>query len=155
MANTRTAWDALFATMLQQHEATESTAWGKRCLAFEGEPFALMYRDGLAVRVNGRALVDALKIEGSTEFDPLNPEEATMTRPGWVRLPASSFAQWERYAVAALGAAREARWKNVSWQVPQASAAPEAPSATPSSADSLSERAKAALSESKLSLSKD
>ena len=153
MANARSACDALFATM-QQHGATDSSAWGKRCLAFEGEPFAMMSRDGLAVRVNGRALADALKIEGSTEFDPVNPDEATMTRPGWVRLPAASFGQWERYAVAALEAAREARWKNVSWQVPP-STTTEVVAATPSSADSLAERAKAALSGSKLGLSKD
>jgi hypothetical protein len=153
MANARSAADALFAK-LQQHEATESSAWGKRCLAFEGEPFAMMHRDGLAVRINGRHLTDALKIEGSIEFDPVNPEEATMTRPGWVRLPAAAFGQWERYAVAALEAAREARWKNVSWQVPQASTT-EVAAATPSSADSLAERAKAALAASKLGLSTD
>jgi hypothetical protein len=153
MANARSACDALFAAM-QRHEATESSAWGKRCLAFEGEPFAMMHRDGFVVRVNGRALADALKIEGSTEFDPVNPEEATMTRPGWVRLPASSFGLWERYAIAALEAAREARWKNVSWQVPTV-ASTEIEAATPSSADSLAERAKAALSGSTLGLSKD
>lgn len=154
MANARSACDALFATMLQQHEATESSAWGKRCLAFEGEPFALMHRDGFAVRVNGRALADALGIDGSVEFDPLNPDEATMTRPGWVRLPASAFGHWERFAVAALEAAREARWKNVSWQLPlTAPATVEA--AAPSSPDSLSARAKAALAASSLTLSKD
>ncbi|MCI1711197.1 MAG: hypothetical protein LKM32_00950 [Chiayiivirga sp.] len=154
MANARSACDALFATMLQQHEATEASAWGKRCLAFEGEPFALMHRDGFAVRVNGRALVDALKLEGSTPFDPLNPDEATMTRPGWVRLPALTFGHWEHFALAALDAAREARWKNVSWQVPP-TVATQVEAVAPSSADSLAERAKAALSGSKLSLSDD
>jgi hypothetical protein len=153
MANARSAADALFATLMQQHEATEAQAWGKRCLAFEGEPFALMHRDGLAVRVNGRTLADALALEGACEFDPLNPEEATMTRPGWVRLPATAFGSWERYAIAALNAAREARWKNVSWQIPPTAATPPAAAAAPSSADELSARAKAALAATKLKLS--
>jgi hypothetical protein len=154
MANARSAGDAVFATLLQQHEAIESSAWGKRCLAHEGEPFALMHRDGFAVRVNGRHLADALKIDGSVAFDPVNPDEATMTRPGWVRLPASAFLQWERYAIAALEAAREARWKNVSWEVP-ASTPTAVVEAAPSSAQSLGERAKAALAASTLSLSKE
>jgi hypothetical protein len=154
MANARSACDAVFATLMQQHEATDSSAWGKRCLAFEGEPFALMQRDGFAVRVNGRHLTDALKIEGSAAFDPVNPEEATMTRPGWVRLPVAAFGLWERYAIAALEAAREARWKNVSWEVPTGSAT-EVEAAAPSTAESLSERAKSALVGSMLGLSKD
>lgn len=154
MANARSAGDAVFATLLQQHEATESSAWGKRCLAFEGEPIALMHRDGFAVRVNGRHLADALKIEGSVAFDPVNPDEATMTRPGWVRLPASAFLHWERYAVAALEAAREARWKNVSWEVPVAPSM-QSDEAAPSSAESLGERAKAALAGSRLKLSEE
>lgn len=152
MANARSIADALFAR-LQQQDATESSAWGKRCLAFEGEPFALMHRDGFAVRINGHPLADALRIEGSTAFDPVNPDEATMTRPGWVRLPASAFSQWEHYALAALDAAREARWKNVSWQVPPASEAQVA-EAPPSSSESLAERAKVALVVSTLSLAK-
>jgi hypothetical protein len=151
MANARSAADAVFATLLQQHEATESSAWGKRCLAFEGEPFALMHRDGLVVRVNGHALADALKIEGSTAFDPVNPDEATMTRPGWVRLPAAAFMQWQRYALAALEAAREARWKNVSWDVPPAHT-PQVTERPPSSADALAERAKVAMVVSMLRL---
>jgi hypothetical protein len=151
MANARSAADAVFATLLQQHEATESSAWGKRCLAFEGEPFALMHRDGLVVRVNGHALTDALKIEGSTAFDPVNPDEATMTRPGWVRLPAAAFMQWQRYALAALEAAREARWKNVSWDVPSAHTA-QVTERPPSSADALAERAKVAMVVSMLRL---
>jgi hypothetical protein len=154
MANARSICDALFATLVQQHEATDSTAWGKRCLAFEGEPFAMMHRDALAVRVNGRHLADALKIDGSTAFDPVNPEEATMTRPGWVRLPAAAFGQWEHFALAALDAAREARWKNVSWEVPTTNTN-DAAEAAPSSAQSLGERAKAALAASTLSLSKE
>lgn len=154
MANTRTIADALFATLLQQHDATESSAWGKRCLAFEGEPFALMHRDGFAVRVNGKHLTDALKIDGSTAFDPVNPEEATMTRPGWMRLPASAFGQWKRYALAALEAAREARWKNVSWQVPETDTK-QITAAAPSSAESLAERARIAQVVSMLSLATD
>ncbi len=154
MANARSAADAVFATLMQQHEATESTAWGKRCLAFEGEPFALMHRDGFVVRVNGHALADALKIEGSTAFDPVNPEEATMTRPGWVRLPAAAFGQWQHFAIAALEAAREARWKNVSWEVPPTHTV-KVTEGPPSSADSLAERAKVAMVVSTLSLEKD
>lgn len=154
MANARSVFDALFANLQQQHGATESTAWGKRCLAFEGEPFALMHRDGFAVRVSGRHLAEALKVEGSAAFDPVNPHDPTLTRPGWVRLPAAAFAHWERYAVAALEAAREARWKNVSWQVP-VSTATEVEAAAPSSADALGERAQAALAGSTLSLAKE
>ncbi len=153
MANARSVFDALFASLQQHHGATDSTAWGKRCLAFEGEPFALMHRDGFAVRVNGRHLADALKVEGAIAFDPLNPEDAQQTRPGWVRLPASAFAHWERFAVAALEVAREARWKNVSWQVP-VSTATEVEAAAPSSPDALGERAQAALAGSTLSLAK-
>lgn len=74
-----------------------------------------------------------------------------MTRPGWVRLPASAFARWQHDALAALEAAREARWKNVSWEVPSAHS-PQATERPPSSADALAERAKVAMVVSMLKL---
>jgi hypothetical protein len=120
MANARTTFDALHAALLVDSDVRDARLNGKRALALEGDAFLMWYRDSLSLRLFGRALVKARAIDGSLDFDPMNPEEATMTRPGWVRLPASAFGQWEPLAFEALRCAREARWKNVSWELPSA-----------------------------------
>lgn len=143
MANARTAFDALLAELQAQDDVHAVALKGHRGLAVEADPFLMWHRDALAVRLFGRALQQARAIEGSVDFDPYNPEEATMTRPGWVRVPAESSLRWPRLAHEALRCAREARWKNVSWGLPEA--APEAPSeGDPGRAKRLADMAKRA-----------
>lgn len=134
MANARTTFDALHAALLAEEDVRDARLNGKRALAFENEAFLMWYRDTLVLRLFGRALVRARAIEGSLDFDPMNPEEATMTRPGWARLPAGAFRQWEALAREALRCAREARWKNVSWEVPSAEQQAEADAAAAAAA---------------------
>jgi hypothetical protein len=124
MANARTAFDALLVDLLVHDDVRTVALNGKRALALEADPFLMWHRDAVAVRLFGRALVQARAIEGSVDFDPWNPEEATMTRPGWVRVPAAESRRWPRLAHEALQCAREARWKNVSWELPGGSGAP-------------------------------
>jgi hypothetical protein len=133
LANARTAFDALLAATLANDDVHQAQLNGKRALAFEGEPFLMWHRDAIAVRLHGRALQRARAIEGSVDFDPYNPEEATMTRPGWVRVPPAAFQRWPQLAQDALQCARDARWKNVSWELP-AAAAPGDPAATDAAA---------------------
>jgi hypothetical protein len=120
MANARTAFDALVLALRDHGDVRESALNGKRAFFVEGDPFLMWYRDSIAVRLHSRALVRARAIDGSVDFDPYNPEEGTMARPGWLRLPVSAFAQWERLALEALQCVRESHWKAVSWEVPGA-----------------------------------
>ena len=144
MANARTAFDALLLALREHEDVRESALNGKRAYSVQGDPFLMWYRDSIAVRLFGRALVRARAIEGSLDFDPYNPEEGTMARPGWVRLPASAFAQWERLALDALRCVRESHWKAVSWEVP-AGAVPAPSEAQQAAADKrLAEMAKKA-----------
>lgn len=144
MANARTAFDALLLALRDHEDVRESALNGKRAYSVQGDPFLMWYRDSIAVRLFGRALVRARAIEGSLDFDPYNPEEGTMARPGWVRLPASAFAQWHRLAHEALQCVRESHWKQVSWEIPGAPSAAGGASQEADAARKLAEMAKKA-----------
>jgi hypothetical protein len=131
MANARTQFDAISAAM-QQHEVAQRLLYGKQALYLSDLPFMLMHRDAVGFRLSGRALADALALEGATAFDPTAPDEATQTVPGWVRVPAQHFRAWDALAEQALGFAQLALSEGVSWRVPESRVSPEvaAPTAT-------------------------
>lgn len=143
MANARTQFNAI-AAALQQHEVTQRLLYGKQALYLENLPFVLMHRDAMGFRLSGRALADALALEGVTEFDPTAPDEATQTVPGWVRVPSQHFRAWDALAQQAFGFVQLALIQGVAWRVPDGASSPmvEAP---PMDADRLAERAAAAL----------
>ena len=144
MANARTEFDALAAVLRTHPDVRESALNGKRAYFVEGDPFLMWYRDSIAVRLHSHALVRARAIEGSVDFDPYNPEEATMTRPGWLRLPMSAFARWEHFALEALRCVRESHWKMVSWEVPAGPAEAASAAQEAAAAKRLAEMAKKA-----------
>ena len=143
MANARTQFNAI-AAALQQHEVTQRPLYGKQALFLENLPFMLMHREAVGFRLSGRALADALALEGAIEFDPTAPDEATQTVPGWVRVPSQHFRAWDALAEQALGFAQLALIQGVSWRVPDGLTSPtvEAPAMD---AERLASRAAAAL----------
>ena len=145
MASARTQFDALASSLLQQHEAvTQGQLAGRPCLSFEGEPFLVLYRESVAFRLAGRALVRAQALSGAGGFDPMKPDDRTAGAPGWTLVPVAHWPDWTAYAQDALSCVQRAQTQNVSWQAPPP--APEPPVATPpSSTQSLSERAAAAI----------
>lgn len=147
MANARTAFDALVAVLLEAPDVRVGSVNGKRALYVEADPFLLLHRDALALRLHGHALVKARALEGSIDFDPWNPEEATMSRAGWVRLPASTLRHWPALAQESLRCVRDARWKVVSWDVPTAPTARSAQqlAAAERKRDELAKRARVGL----------
>jgi hypothetical protein len=136
MANPRTIFNAISAAM-QQHEVAQRLLYGKQALFLSDHPFMLMHRDAAGFRLSGRALADALALEGATAFDPTAPDEATQTAPGWVRVPAQHFRAWEALAAQALV-------EGVSWRVPDGASSPVV-DAPPMDAEALASRAAAAL----------
>lgn len=145
MANARTQFDALAASLLQQDEATEGQLAGRPCLSFEGDPFLVLYRENVAFRLAGSALTRALGLAGATGFDPMKSDDRNAIAPGWVLVPVAHWPSWDAFAQEALRCVRLAQTRNLSWQVPSPAATDPAPEAPPSSAQSLSERAAAVL----------
>jgi hypothetical protein len=145
MANARERYDALCQYLARNRDARQGSLFGKACLLYEGEPFMLFYRESVAFRLHGRALLSALALRGASGFDPLNPDKPPPGRPGWVLVPTTHFLAWDRLAMDAMRCVRMAQNQNVSWKVPEASPAP-VPAPPPSTPKSLAERVKAALS---------
>ncbi len=144
MANARTQFDALAASLLQHGEATRGQVAGRSCLSFEGEPFLVLYHEGIAFRLAGSAQTRASGLDGARGFDPMNADDRSASVPGWVLVPTAHWAEWETCAHDAMHCMRRAQTQNVSWQVPPAAPAPVA-APPPSSATSLSERAAAVM----------
>ena len=144
MANARTQFDALASSLQQQGEATQGQLAGRSCLSFEGEPFLVLYHEGVAFRLAGSAQTHALNLAGASGFDPMKPDDRTATTPGWVLVPTAHWADWVHYAHEAMRCVRLAQTQNVSWQAPPAAPDPVA-APPPSSATSLSERAAAVM----------
>lgn len=143
MANARTQFNAI-AAALQQHEVAQRLLYGKQALFLGDLPFMLMHREAVGFRLSGRALADALALEGAVEFDPTAPDEATQTVPGWVRVPAQHFRAWEALAQQAFGFAQLAQVQGVSWRVPDGASSPPT-DAPPMDADAIAARAAAAI----------
>jgi hypothetical protein len=143
MANPRTIFNAISAAM-QQHEVAQRLLYGKQALYLSDQPFMLMHRDAAGFRLSGRALADALALEGAVAFDPTAPDEATQTVPGWVRVPAQHFRAWDALAEQALGFAQLALVEGVAWRVPEGRSSPEV-AAPPMDAEAIAARAAAAI----------
>jgi hypothetical protein len=144
MANARTQFDALASSLQQHDEATQGLLAGRACLSLEGEPFLVLYRENVAFRLAGSALTHALALAGATGFDPMKPDDRNPLAPGWGRVPVAHRSNWEHSAREAMRCAHLARSQNVSWQAPPPAPEPAA-AAPPSSAQSLSDRAAAAM----------
>jgi len=65
MANARTQFDALASSLQQHGEATQGQLAGRSCLSFEGEPFLVLYHEGVAFRLAGSAQTRALGLSGA------------------------------------------------------------------------------------------
>jgi hypothetical protein len=144
MANARTQFDALASSLQQHGEATQGLLAGRACLSLEGEPFLVLYRENVAFRLAGSALTHALALAGATGFDPMKPDDRNAIAPGWVLVPVAHWSSWEHYAQEAMRCVRLARTQNVSWHAPLPAPEPAA-EAPPTSAQSLSDRAAAAI----------
>ena len=123
-----------------QPEVKRAAIYRKPGMTFDGEPFSVFHRDGLAVRIHGRALTQAMTYTGARPFDPLTPDKPPPGIPGWVWLPPSQMLRWDRLVTDALRCQREARAGRVSWNVPLPTTPAEAP--PPSTANSLQDRVK-------------
>lgn len=144
MANARTQFDALASALQQHSEATQGLLAGRACLSFEGEAFLVLYRENVAFRLAGSALTQALALAGASSFDPMKPDDRNAIAPGWVLVPVAHWPSWEHYAQEAMRCVRLAHTQNLSWQVPPPPPDP-VDAAPPSSAQSLSDRAAAAM----------
>ena len=144
MANARTQYDALAETLVRAHGARLGTLYGRACLVLDDAPFMQLSNAGLAFRLHGHPLAEALALPGARRYDPFEPANLQAARAGWVYVPATHHAQWERLAHDAIRCAEAARTQQVSWTVPSAPATPAAPPA-PAPAKTLAERAAAAI----------
>ena len=145
MANARTQFDYL-ASYLQRRD--ERVRLGRIAmhhgLLFEHHPFVILHRNSVAFRVAGRALTQALALPGSSGFDPLAPDEPPPGKPGWVLVPATHWAAWNRLAIDSMHCLQRAQDHHVSWQVPVAPPPPP-PAPPPSTPKSLAERVAAIM----------
>lgn len=144
MANARTRFDALAAYLQQHRDASQGRMYGKSCLFFEGEPFIVLHHESVAFRLAGRALAQALALQGATGFDPLKPDEPPPGRPGWVLVPTVHFLAWDRLAMDSMRCIRLAKVQNVSWKPPPP-APPSPVTAPPSTPKSLGDRVAAIM----------
>lgn len=144
MANARTRYDALAETLVRAHGARLGTLYGRACLVLDDAPFLQLSNAGLAFRLHGHPLAEALALPGARRYDPFEPANLQAARAGWVYVPAAHHAQWERLAFEAMRCAEAARTQQVSWTVPNPPPAPAA-AAAPAEAKTLAERAAAAL----------
>jgi hypothetical protein len=144
VANARTQYDALAETLVREHGARLGTLYGRACLMLDDAPFMQLSNTGLAFRLHGHPLADALALPDARRYDPFEPGNPQATRAGWVYVPATHHALWERLALDAMRCAESARTRQVSWTVPNAPPAPVA-AAEASAPKTLAERASAAL----------
>jgi len=142
MANARSQFDMIAGYFERAHEVQVGLLYGKPCMRLNGDAFAAYALDGLALRLHGRSLAQALQMPGVKTWDPLRPDHAA---PGWVLIPAEQVLRWDRLALDALRCAREASEGRVSYAVP-APPAPPAQEAAASTAEDLGKRAAAAVS---------
>jgi len=142
MANARSQFDMIAGYFERAHEVQTGLLYGKPCLRLNGDAFAAYALDGLALRLHGRSLAQALQLPGVKTWDPLRPDHAA---PGWVLIPAEQALRWDRLALDALRCAREAAEGTVSYALPPPPPVPSEQAAA-STAEDLGKRAAAALS---------
>lgn len=143
MANARTCYDAITDALAREHGVRRGAVHGRACLMVDDEPFLQLAQGGIAVRLFGRALSDALALGGARRHDPMDPSNTAGARPGWVYVPAARYDTWAKLAHESLECAKQAAGQRVSWSASDPSAAPPAPPAPPPA--TLAERAAAAL----------
>ena len=143
MANARSRYDALAETLVRRG-ARYGALFGRACLMLGDAPFLQLASSGLAFRLHGRALAEALALPGARRFDPYDPPNPAAVRPGWVFVPAARHDAWDRLATEALRCAEAARVQPVSWAVPELPAAPAIEDAS-APRESIADRAAAAL----------
>lgn len=143
MANARTCYDAITESLVREHGARRGAVHGRACLMLDDAPFLQLAQEGLAVRLYGRVLAEALALPGARRHDPFDPGNASAARPGWVFVPAARYDAWAKLATDALHCAANASVQRVSWSASDPSATP--PAAPAPAPASLAERAAAAL----------
>jgi len=144
VANARTQYDALAESLVREHGARLGTLYGRACLVLDDEPFLQLSNTGLAFRLHGHPLADALALPGARRYDPFEPANLQAARAGWVYVPAAHHAQWERLAIESMRCAQAARHQQVSWAVPNAPP-PQVDAPAASEPKTLAERAAAAM----------
>jgi hypothetical protein len=140
MANARSRFDAIAAYLRKAHEARALTVRGRPCVGIDGATFLALHRDGMGFRLDGRVPSHTLALPGTRAWHPLDP---TRVAPGWVFVPTSQAARWDRLAIDAFRAARTAAYDRRSATLESQIRANEDP--PPSTATSLSERVAAAI----------
>jgi len=142
MANARSHFDLISGYMQRTHDVQAGLLYGRPSLQLEGRSFAAYQPDAMAFHLHGRALKQALALDGARAWDPLNAEGGA---PGWVLLPVSQVLRWDRVALEALRCEKEATERRVSYApeppAPPAAAA-EPPASTP---QGLAQRVSAAI----------
>jgi len=143
MANARTCYDAITEALVREHGARRGAVHGRACLMLDDTPFLQFAPAGLAVRLYGRVLAEALALPGARRHDPFEPGNTTAARPGWVFVPAAQYDAWATLATEALHCAAHAHTQRVSWSASDPSASP--PAAPAPARSTHAERAAAAL----------
>lgn len=144
MANARTQFDYLASYLQRYSGAQRGMLAGRPCLTWHQTPFVMLFRDSVAFRLSGHALVRAMALSGASGFDPFKPDEPPPGKPGWVLLPARHWAAWDRCALDAIRCLRLAQEQHVSWHMPPPPPEPP-PAPAPSSSQSLAERVAAIM----------
>ncbi|MBX3689567.1 hypothetical protein [Dokdonella sp.] len=144
MANARTHFDFLSSYLQRYSEATRGTLAGRPCMSWHNTPFMTLFGQSVAFRLAGHGLVRALALPGASGFDPFKPDEPPPGKPGWVLVPATHWASWDRCALDAIRCLRLAQSQHVSWHVPPAPPEPP-PAPPPSTPKSLAERVAAIM----------
>jgi hypothetical protein len=140
MANARSRFDAISAYLRKAHDARALTIRGRPCLGIDGATFIAFHRDGMGIRLGGRALTQTLSLPGARPWHPIDPERVA---PGWVWIPSIHAWRWDRLAIEAWRCAQDAALARQTGAVDaeiQASADPP-----PSSGSSLAQRFAAAI----------
>lgn len=140
MANARSRYDTIAGYLQHTHEAQAGLLYGKPGLMLQGHAFAAYQPDAMAFRLHGRSLALASALPGATGWDPLHADRSV---PGWVLIPVQQMLRWDRLALDAVGCAREALERRISYAIPPAPAVVAAP--PPSNPNSLAQRVAAAV----------
>ena len=99
MANARTRYDTILDYMVRRHEAVGGQLYGKPAAFLHGEAFMVYHFDGMAFRLQGRALLKSSTLAGAKYWDPKGGDSPSMN---WVSVPTAHFLRWDGFAIDAM-----------------------------------------------------
>lgn len=104
MANGKKAYEELRDMLVITEQVTAGQMFGSPNLKANSYAFAALYHDDMIFKLKPDEIAEALALEGSKLFDPMDTGKP-MT--GWAQIPARHADHWEKFARAALEYIRE------------------------------------------------